>query len=142
MAPKTPCDLMGSEFAYEDIASQEVAKYTYDFVAAETVDGVAMYVIERVPVDESSGYTRQIVWFDQAEYRLQKIDFYDRKNELLKTLTYIDYQQYLDRYWRVDRLEMVNHQTGKSTTLSFANYQFQTGLTDRDFDQSALRRAR
>ena len=133
---------MGSEFAYEDIASQEVAKYTYDFVGAETVDGVAMYVIERVPVDESSGYTRQIVWFDQAEYRLQKIDFYDRKNELLKTLTYVDYQRYLDRYWRVDRLEMVNHQTGKSTTLSFANYQFQTGLTDRDFDQSALRRAR
>ncbi len=133
---------MGSEFAYEDIASQEVAKYTYDFVGAETVDGVAMYVIERVPVDERSGYTRQIVWFDQEEYRLQKIDFYDRKNELLKTLTYVDYQQYLDRYWRVDRLEMVNHQTGKSTTLSFANYQFQTGLTDRDFDQSALRRAR
>ena len=133
---------MGSEFAYEDIASQEVAKYTYDFVGAETVDGVAMYVIERVPVDESSGYTRQIVWFDQAEYRLQKIDFYDRKNELLKTLTYVDYQRYLDRYWRVDRLEMVNHRTGKSTTLSFANYQFQTGLTDRDFDQSALRRTR
>ena len=55
---------------------------------------------------------------------------------------YVDYQQYLDRYWRVDRLEMENHQTGKSTTLSFANYQFQTGLTERDFDQSALRRAR
>ncbi len=133
---------MGSEFAYEDISSQEVEKYTYDFVGSETVDGVEMFVVERIPVDEESGYTRQVVWYDQAEYRMQKIDFYDRKNELLKTLTYHGYQQYLDQYWRADRMEMVNHQTGKSTTLNFADYAFQTGLTDRDFDQSALRRAR
>ena len=133
---------MGSEFAYEDISSQEVEKYTYDFMAAESLDGVPMYVIERVPTDENSGYTRQVVWYDQAEYRLQQIDFYDRKNDLLKTLTYHQYQQSVDQYWRADRMEMVNHQTGKSTTLSFANYQFRTGLTDRDFDQSALRRAR
>jgi outer membrane lipoprotein-sorting protein len=133
---------MGSEFAYEDISSQEVEKYTYNFLHSETVDGTPMHVIERVPVDERSGYTRQIVWYDQAEYRLQKIDFYDRKNELLKTLAYHDYEQYLDQYWRADRLEMVNHQTGKSTTLAFSNYAFQAGLMDRDFDQSALRRAR
>ena len=101
-----------------------------------------MYVVERVPVDENSGYTKQIVWYDQAEYRLQQIDFYDRKDELLKTLNYHGYQQYAGQYWRADRMEMVNHQTGKSTTLSFADYEFQTGLGERDFDQSALRRAR
>ena len=133
---------MGSEFAYEDISSQEVEKYTYRYGGAETVDGVAMHVIERVPVDERSGYTRQIVWYDRAEFRMQRVDFYDRKNELLKTLTYHGYERYLDQYWRSDRMEMVNHQTGKSTTLSFTNYEFRTGLSDRDFDQSALRRAR
>jgi outer membrane lipoprotein-sorting protein len=133
---------MGSEFAYEDISSQEVEKYTYEFLRAEDVASVAMFVIERVPVDEKSGYTRQVVWYDQSEYRLQKVDFYDRKNELLKTLTYHDYEQYVGQFWRADRMDMTNHQTGKSTTLSFADYAFQTGLTDRDFDQSALRRAR
>lgn len=133
---------MGSEFAYEDISSQEVEKYTYSFLRAETVDGAPMYVIERIPVDDKSGYTRQVVWYDQAEYRMQKVDFYDRKNELLKTLTYHDYEQFLDQYWRAGRMEMENHQTGKSTTLTFTNYEFRTGLTERDFDQSALRRAR
>lgn len=133
---------MGSEFAYEDISSQEVEKYTYDFLRSETVDGTPMFVVERTPVDERSGYTRQVVWYDQAEYRMQKVDFYDRKNELLKTLAYHDYEQFLDQYWRAGRMEMVSHQTGKSTTLSFTNYEFRTGLTDRDFDQSALRRAR
>jgi YD repeat-containing protein len=39
-------------------------------------------------------------------------------------------------------MEMVNHQTGKSTTLQWHEYGFRTGLTDRDFDQSSLRRVR
>ena len=133
---------MGSEFAYEDIASQEVDKYTYRYLRDETVDGVAHFVVERYPVDENSGYTRQIAWYDQAEYRLMKVEFYDRKDDLLKTLTYHDYQQYLDRYWRADRMEMVNHQTGKSTTLLWNNYAFRVGLTDRDFDRNSLKRAR
>lgn len=134
---------MGSEFAYEDISSQEVEKYTdYRFVGEEELDGAATFVVERVPVDENSGYTRQIVWYDQEEYRVVKVDFYDRRNVLMKTLTYAGYQQYLGRYWRADEMNMVNHQTGKSTTLRWANLEFQTGLTDRDFDQSSLRRAR
>jgi len=133
---------MGSEFAYEDISSQEVEKYTYSFVEETTLDGQPALLVERVPVDEKSGYTRQLVYYDQAEYRLLKIDFYDRRNELLKTLTYHGYQQYLDQFWRADRMEMVNHVTGKGTTLTWTGYEFQTGLTDRDFDQSSLQRAR
>ena len=64
-------------------------------------------MIERYPVDPKSGYTRQIVWIDQEEYRSWKIEYFDRKDALLKTLTYHDYQQYLGRYWRPDRMAMV-----------------------------------
>ena len=133
---------MGSEFAYEDISSQEVAKYTYKYLRDEALDGVGHFVVERYPVDKNSGYTRQVAWYDQAKYRLQKVEFYDRKGDLLKTLTYHDYQQYLDQYWRAERMEMVNHQTGKSTTLQWRDYAFRVGLTDRDFDQNTLKRAR
>ncbi|MGD9602495.1 MAG: hypothetical protein AB7V59_11835 [Gammaproteobacteria bacterium] len=37
---------------------------------------------------------------------------------------------------------MENHQSGKRTVLHWANYQFRSGLTARDFDQNALKRAR
>lgn len=134
---------MGSEFAYEDISSQEVEKYSdYRFVSEEDLDGTPTFVVERVPVDENSGYTRQLVWFDQVEYRVMKVDFYDRRNVLMKTLSYAGYQQYEGRYWRADQMDMVNHQTGKSTTLMWRNFDFGTGLSDRDFDQNSLRRAR
>ena len=133
---------MGSEFAYEDISSQEVDKYTYRYLRDEPCGELECFVIERDPVDPNSGYSRQIVWIDKLEYRPQKVDYYDRKNDPLKTLTFHDYRQYLDRYWRAMRQEMINHQTGKSTTLLWEEYTFGHGLTDRDFDQNSLKSAR
>jgi hypothetical protein len=133
---------MGSEFAYEDISSQEVEKYTYKYLRDEPCGELTCFVVERYPVDKYSGYSRQVAWIDTQEYRPQKIVFYDRKNAALKTLTYSGYRQYLDKYWRADEMFMENHQTGKSTRLIWSDYRFQTGLTERDFDRNSLKRAR
>jgi hypothetical protein len=133
---------MGSEFAYEDISSQEVDKYTYNYLKDEEYEDQDCFVIERFPVDEKSGYSRQVVWFDKEHYRTLKIDFYDRKNDLLKTLSYLDYQNYLNKYWRSSKMAMVNHQTGKSTDLLWENYKFTTGLSESDFNKNSLKRVR
>ena len=133
---------MGSEFAYEDLSSQEVEKYTYRYLRDESYEGTDCFVVERRPVDKHSGYRRQIAWIDKQEYRPQKIEFYDRKNALLKTLTYHDYHKYLDKYWRAHSMFMENHQTGKSTRLIWSDYAFQSGLSDRDFDRNSLKRVR
>ena len=63
---------MGSEFAYEDIASQEVDKYESFYVRDENLNGVDCYVLERIPQYKYSGYTRLEVWFDKEYYRLCK----------------------------------------------------------------------
>ncbi|MEJ2464147.1 MAG: outer membrane lipoprotein-sorting protein [Candidatus Thiodiazotropha sp.] len=133
---------MGSEFAYEDIASQEVEKYTYKYIGEENFEGQAAFLMERYPVDSNSGYTRQQIWVDQERYIPLKIDFYDRKNTLLKTLVFRGYQQYLGKYWRANQMFMENHQTGKSTLLSWEKYEFQTGLDEGDFNKNSLKRAR
>jgi hypothetical protein len=133
---------MGSEFAYEDVVSQEVDKYTYRFLGDEMLDGEAAYVVERVPVDRNSGYSRQVVWWDAAEYRVRKVDYYDRKGALLKTLTMSEYERHLSSFWRAGRMDMVNHQTGKSTVLLWTDYALGVRLSERDFDQASLRRAR
>jgi outer membrane lipoprotein-sorting protein len=133
---------MGSEFAYEDITSQEVDKYTYKFIKDDTLDGMGVFVFERYPKDKKSGYTRQIIWLDKEHYKERKIEYYDRKNALLKTLTFNDYQLYKNRFWRSQNMYMVNHLTGKSTRLLQSNYEFDTDLTDRDFDKNSLKRAR
>ena len=134
---------MGSEFAFEDISSQEVEKYTYKYLKEEACgEGNAWkcHVIERVPAYKYSGYTKQVVWLDTLEYRPTKLMFYDRKNALLKTLVQTGYKEYAGKHWRPAMMNMQNHQSGKSTTLQYTNYQFKTGLSQRDFNKKSLAR--
>lgn len=133
---------VGSEFAYEDIASNEVEKFSYNYLKTEPCGDLQCFVVERFPEYEYSGYTRQLVWVDTQEFRPVKIDFYDRKDSLLKTLTYKGYKQYLGKYWRADRFEMVNHQTGKRTELFWKNYAFRTGLDESYFVKAKLKQIR
>ena len=133
---------MGSEFAYEDLASQEIEKYTYKYLRDEQLNGVDCFVIERYPAYEHSGYTKQLAWVNKDKYVAEKIEFYDRKNDLLKTLINSGYQQYLGQYWRASEMTMENHQTGKSTILKWEDYTFKTGLEDKDFSRNSLKRAR
>lgn len=133
---------VGSEFAYEDLLSDEVERFEYLWLRNDDCDGEQCFVIERRPRYGDSGYLRQHVWIDQAEFRPQRIDYFDLRDRLLKTLTFHDYRLYLDRFWRAQEMRMENHQSGKFTVLRFGEFRFQTGLTERDFDPSALRRLR
>jgi len=133
---------LGSEFAFEDLTSFELKKYSYDYLADEVINGILCFKIETQPQYEHSGYTRTLVWIDKQRYIPIKIDYYDRKNALLKTQTFENYQQYLQQYWRVNQSIMNNHLTGKSTVLVWENYQFRQGLTERQFDKNTLKRSR
>ncbi len=133
---------VGSEFAYEDLSSQEVEKYTYKYIKDETIDGVACFVVERYPVDPKSGYKKQITWVNKDNYRTEKIDFYDRKNSLLKTLEFIGYKQYKNKFWRADEFHMKNHITKKETRILFRDYNFDANLSDSEFSQAKLRSVR
>ncbi|WP_296315516.1 outer membrane lipoprotein-sorting protein [Winogradskyella sp. UBA3174] len=129
---------VGSEFAYEDLSSQEVEKYTYKFLK----ENGSLLIVEQDPLDPKSGYTKRVVTYNKDKgYRVEKIDFYDRKGSLLKTLTYSDYKQYKNKFWRAGVFNMVNVQSNKETRLEFTNYNFEVNLADEDFSQVALKRA-
>jgi len=133
---------MGSEFANEDLSSQEVEKYTYKWLKDENLNGQECHVMERYPVDaKNSGYTKQVVWINKNNYRAEKTEFYNRTGALLKTLYMRNYKQYLGKYWRAGEMYMENHLTGKTTLLTFQDYQFKTGLSENDFSQNSLMRA-
>ncbi|WP_455218293.1 outer membrane lipoprotein-sorting protein [Kaarinaea lacus] len=133
---------MGSEFSFEDLSSQEIEKYTYKYLRDEKIEGRDTFVIERIPAYKHSGYTRLVTWLDKEMYQPLKVEFYDRKDELLKTLTSSEHKQYEGKFFRPTRMHMINHQTSKSTELTWSNYQFRTGLKDSDFDRNSLKRAR
>lgn len=133
---------MGSEFSFEDLTSFEIAKFTYKYIKDEACDLGTCFVIEQYPTDKNSGYKKRVVWIDNVEYRMNKIDFYDRKNSLLKTLSSLEYNQYKGKFWRPSVMKMLNHQNQKSTDLKWNSYEFGTGLSTSDFSKNTLKRAR
>ncbi len=134
---------VGSEFTFEDLANREVEDYKYKLIEESEYRGMPVHIVELIPTDYKSGYSKQIVWIDADEYRLHKVEFYDKKDALQKTLLFEDYRQYLGKYWRAHRTLMTNHQTNKQTELKVPDeYAFQQGLEEVDFAKSRLKRSR
>ena len=137
---------VGSEFAFEDFTALELNKFTYQYIDEENCPGIegqlTCDVIERTPRYEHSGYTKQISWIDQSDFQVRQVEFYDRRGDLLKTLSLEDYRRYDGKYWRTHEMTMVNHKTGKSTILSYSDYQFGGDVNERDFEKNILKRIR
>jgi hypothetical protein len=128
---------MGSEFTYEDLGSQEVEKFKHKFLSDELVDGRKQWKMERVPTNPDSGYSRQVALIDQEYLGATKIDYYDRKGELLKTAVFSGYKKY-GKFWRMNGIEVVNHQTKKSSVLTWSDRKLGDPLESRLFDADEL----
>ena len=137
---------VGSEFAFEDFTALELNKYEYNFVSETSIDVAGetlnVDVVSRTPRYENSGYSRQVSYIDQDVYQIRRVEFFDRRGDLLKTLDLSDYREYEGGIWRSHTFTMTNHQTGKSTELVYGDFEFDVGLTDRDFVRGVLERAR
>lgn len=127
---------LGTEFAWEDISTTELSKYHYKFLRDEG----DTWVVERVPVYSFSGYSRQVTWVDKNNYQTVKIEFYDKKGDLLKTLELSDFQHIEDKYWRPLHFEMMNHQNKKRTVLQLTPYKADTGIDPKMFTSFGLQR--
>lgn len=133
---------MGSEFAYEDLAPMFPSQYDYSYVGEDVYEGTNCFIVERYPQYQGSGYRRQRLWIDTSEYRVLRIDSWDLRDRLLKTLTLSGYQKYLGRVWKPSGAHMVNHRTNETTRLRWYDYRFKVGLTESDFSRAALGRVR
>ena len=133
---------VGSEFAFEDFTSLELNKYGYRYVGTRDGDGMTYDVLERTPKYENSGYSKQIAFVDQDVYQIRRVEFYDRRGDLLKVLELEDYRRYDNGVWRAHRLAMKNVQTRKETDLVYQDYAFDVDLSDKDFVKGRLSRLR
>lgn len=141
---------VGSEFSFEDMTDKVVDDFTYQYIASKPcIDSNPSFdknalcdVIDRFPVDTTSGYTKQRVWVGQPHRRIVRIDFYDRKQAHLKTMMAKNFSLFADKYWRPLNVEMTNLQTQRKTQLNYSSIEFQQGLSDNELSRRALQRGR
>ena len=135
---------VSSEFSYEDLGSEEVKDNEHIWLAdmpCPTDESLTCAQVESRPKNARSGYSKRVSYTDLDEYRVHRIEFYNRRGDLEKVLTFEDYGQYLGQYWRSHKMLMENIQTGKSTKLNWGEYSFRKGLTEQEFSPQALERS-
>jgi len=128
---------VGSEFSYEDLGSQEVEQFHHKWLAVVKLAGRNAWKLQRIPNDKKSGYSREIVWSDKKYNNALKIEYYDRKGELLKTAKFSAFKRY-GKWWRANQIDMVNHQTRKRSSLTWQMRKLGVQQDDDDFDSDEL----
>jgi hypothetical protein len=144
----------GTEFTYEDLASLSPDRYDWKFLKEDTSDSegapAKLFVLEAVPRQADTGYSKLVLFVSQQHWRIEKIDFFDRSGRKLKTLTTSSWKLFHGRYWRAQATRMVNDQTHKETAIEIDSLLLdlsrypnkdgtpRKGLTEDQFEKRAL----
>lgn len=137
---------VGSDFSYGDILLPVVDTYTHRLVKSESLDGEDCYVIESVPATEQIkkdyGYAKKVTWIRKVNYMEKKVEYYDLTGRLLKTQTVPDVVEVdpAAHKWWATRREMVNHQTGHRTLITFDKLDAASPVSDDLFTTRYLER--
>jgi len=128
---------MGSDFTYDDMGERKVDEDSHKLLKNEIYKGVDCYVVESTPIKKGM-YSRRQTWVEKKNWLIQKVDYYDRKGRLLKTLN-MQWQQ-VKGLWTWKRGEMRNHLTKHATLIDISAVRINTGLKDRIFSIRTLKR--
>jgi outer membrane lipoprotein-sorting protein len=128
---------MGTDLTYADLESKNLEDSTLKRLADGKVGSHETYVIESIPKDESKEYGKTISWIHKTSFVPLKVKFYDRKLDLLKTLTTKELKK-RDGRWVVMRSVINNAQKNSQTKLRVLSLDLTTTLGPHHFTQRAL----
>ena len=80
-----------------------------------------------------------MVYYQDDHLQVVKIEYFDRKNEILKTADFGPYSK-IGGFWRTAYIDMKNHQTGKKSRLEWDMNLRKVGvkLDDEEFERDSL----
>jgi outer membrane lipoprotein-sorting protein len=130
---------VGSDFTYEDVSGRNLEDETHALVRKEDLVGRPAYVIESKPkvvVD----YSRRLSWIDAERWLPLKEEYFDARNEPLRTFT-ADKVEQTGKYWTISARTMKNQQSGHRTEVVFREVEYDVGLKQDIFTERYLRDA-
>jgi hypothetical protein len=127
---------VGSDFLYEDISGRSLDEDTHELI--ETTD--KLFVVKNVPKQPRTvefGYYN--VSIDRKTYVPVKMEFYDKKNKLYKTIESTKIET-IQGFPTVVKSRVSNLQTGSKTEMEFGKVKYDINLKDNIFTERYLRR--
>ena len=106
----------------------------------EELFGENCFKVEAKPVEKGI-YSRRIIWVEKERNIFRKVEFFDRKDKLLKVMTIPEVRKDGD-YWTIMKMVMENIQKPHKTTLEISDVQYDTGIKEDYFSERFLKRER
>ena len=132
---------MGSEFSYEDLGSQKIEKYTYYLEGEKLLNGEKIWILKRIS-KRKSGYTKQIMHISKKYMNPIKVEYFDRKDMLLKTAIFSGHKQFSvggKQMYRARSVHMKNIQTGKESIFNWLSRRLGIEHKKSSFKKSYLK---
>lgn len=130
---------MGTDFTFEDIQPDDADNFDYEIIEETTISGLPCWVIDAVPNNEeterSSGYSKRAMYVLQQYFFTIKIEFFDKRNSLIKTQQNGLLKLINDQRFRANKVIMVNHGTGHRTVIQIADREIDHGLDTDMFSE-------
>ncbi|RYZ67306.1 MAG: outer membrane lipoprotein-sorting protein [Proteobacteria bacterium] len=140
---------MGSDFSYTDITEKHVADYQYDLDREEACGAdQKCFVVRGVPksdsVRERTGYSKFLIWIDQANHMAVRSDYWDLGGEAIKRITVSETQPVKGLAGRFFSHHIVVEQlkTGSKTTLHFSDLKIPSGTDEAFYNVNQLSKAK
>ena len=127
---------VGSDFLYEDISGRSLDDDSHELI--ETTD--KLFVVKNVPKQPDTvefGYYN--VAIDRKTYVPVKMEFYDKKDKLYKTIESAKIEE-IQGFPTVVKSVVSNMQTGSKTEMEFGKVRYDLNLKDSIFTERYLRR--
>lgn len=110
---------MGTDFSYEDISitSADMGDDTYRMLKEENFDGKECWVIEAIAKKASAENPKKIMWIEKDSFIVYKIEMYDKKDELVKLLTFGNFKEVQGRLTPM-QMKLTTVKAGTSTEIN------------------------
>ncbi len=136
-------DFMGSDLSFADMEQLGMTGFGSQFspslLRAEVFQNNDVYVLELVPLERDSDYSRLVMWVDQVRFIPCKIEYMDKDGKLFKILQNEGIQEVNGR-WVAIAMEIQNVQQGTKTILKVSDVEFDVDILDSTFTVRSLER--
>ncbi len=131
---------MGTDFTYEDMQSEEFDDYKYTLLKEEPyANEYTCYVVEAIPANKEkereSAYSKRVMWLRKDIFLTVKIDFYDRREKLIKTQTNSAIENVKGTIWRAKQTIMDNHKSKHKTAIMVVKREVNEEMPDKTFTE-------
>jgi len=133
--------VMGTDFSVSDLSPEDMDSYTYQRQPDTIMQEVPYYTVDALPRDTgkrvASGYKRRRHYIRQSTFFIERTDYFDRHDRLVKRRTKHDLQQVKGDSWRANMTLMDDLREGHTTLIKVRKRVY-----SQDYVPSALFRPR